>query len=356
MKAYALCALLVLTSAGVPVAGGGTPPAQHAPLVLSLALQQDPSQDANALLKQAYETKSAGKRADALTLFEKLLQDYPNTSAGAEAAWMVAYYRLNDRRFEEAERLFQQVSNHLLAPTDIQAEALLQTGFVYISRYWASADRSGAERWKLLEEGKTRLLQIAQKLSTRKDEVGRTAAGYALLGVGEAYLYQGLPEQAEVAYRKILAEPEGIHPVVLAQGWYALGVSLYRQRKYGQALEAFEQVKKIGEVGEGIVLRSLALGNALPERAWMWQAAIWSRLGDAERSLSALEQSLSRPQRLAGSRNAVLLTQAQKWLEGMRRVVARSKEREQKLAELRRVASQIEQHLPANVSPSQSSR
>lgn len=347
MRALLIGTVLLICAGNLPAAGGGTP---H-PLVASLALLQDTSSDADSLLKQAYDLKAQGKRDEARTLFEKIMRDYPKTSAGVEARWMVAYYLLNDKQFDDAQRLFQQVASDALAKPDIAAEALLQTGFVYISRYWAEANAPGEQRFKLLEQAESRLLQIARSLSNRSDDIGRTAAAYALLGVGEAWLYRGMPESAEPHYRAILAMKDGVHPVVTAQAWYCLGVSLYRQRRYGEALQAFEAVKQIGEAGEGIVLRSLALGNALPERAWLWQATIWAQLGYAERSVAALEEGLRRPERLAGASNAALLAQAQKSLEGMRRVVERLKEREKRLAEVKRLAQQLEQSTLSRVSP-----
>ena len=325
-----------------PSNGGGTAPFAAPYTFVSLNLQQDTSTDPDSLLRQAYAIKSEGKREEARSLFEKLMQDYPRTAAGVEARWMVAYYRLNDRQFDEAQRLFQQVADDPLAKPDIAAEALLQTGFVYLSRFWAEPPVSGEERYKLLEAAKTRLLQIAKYLSARTDEVARTAAAYAWLGVGEAFLYQGDPQGAEPHYRTIVAMKEGVSPVVLAQAWYALGVSLYRQRRYGEALQAFEAVKQFGESGEGIVLRSLALGNALPERAWLWQGAIWARLGNVPRSVAALEQGLGRPERLADAGNAALLAQAQRSLTAMRQALVRQQERQQRLAELQRLAQQLE--------------
>ncbi|MCL6473423.1 MAG: tetratricopeptide repeat protein [Firmicutes bacterium] len=321
---------------------GGTDPFVLPYAFVSLNLQQDTSTDPDSLLRQAYAIKSQGKREEARPLFEKLMQDYPRTTVGVEARWMVAYYRLNDRQFDEAQRLFQQVADDPLAKPDIAAEALLQTGFVYLSRFWAQPPVSGEERYKLLESAKTRLLQIARNLSARTDEVGRTAAAYALLGVGEACSYQGDPFGAEKHYRTIVSMKEGVSPVVLAQAWYGLGVSLYRQRRYGEALEAFEVVKQFGESGEGMVLRALALGNALPERAWLWQGAIWAHLGYPDRSVAALEQGVNRPERLAGKRNSLLLAQARRSLEGMRQVLARRQEQERKMAEAKRLAQQLE--------------
>lgn len=347
MRALLVSTVLLMCVGNAPVTGGGTAP----PLLVHVVLQQDTSLDADSLLKQAYDLKGQGKRDEARTLFEKLMRDYPNTSAGVEARWMVAYYLLNDKQFDEAQRLFQQVADDARAKPDIAAEALLQTGFVYLSRYWAEGDAPGEQRYKLLEQAKTRLSQIARSLSNRRDDIGRTAVAYALLGVGEAWLYQGMAEQAEPHYRAILAMKGGVSEIVLAQAWYCLGVSLYRQRRYAEALEAFDAVKQIGEAGEGIVLRSLALGNALPERAWLWQAAIWAQLGYAERSVAALEEGLRRPERLAGAKNAGLLAQAQKSLEGMRRVVERQQEREKRLAEVKRLAQQLEQNTSSTVLP-----
>lgn len=326
--------------------GGGTPP----PL-LCVALQQETSSDADSLLKQAYDLKAQGKRDEARTLFERIMRDYPKTSAGVEARWMVAYYLLNDKQFDDAQRLFQQVASDVLAKPDIAAEALLQTGFVYISRYWAEANAPGEQRYKLLEQAESRLLQIARSLSTRTDDIGRTAAAYALLGAAECCSYRGFAASAERYHRQILAMKEGVHPAVLAQAWYGLGANLWRQSRYAEALEAFEAVKQLGAAGEGVVLRSLALGNALPERAWLWQAAIWAQLGYAERSVAALEEGLRRPERLAGAKNAALLAQAQKSLEGMRRVVERLKEREKRLAEVKRLAQQLEQNTSSTVLP-----
>jgi tetratricopeptide (TPR) repeat protein len=325
-----------------PSNGGGTAPFAVPYTFVSLNLQQDTSTDPDSLLRQAYAIKSEGKREEARSLFEKLMQDYPRTAAGVEARWMVAYYRLNDKQFDEAQRLFQQVADDRLAEPDIAAEALLQTGFVYLSRFWAEPPVWGEERYKLLEAAKTRLLQIARNLSGRTDEVGRTAAAYALLGAAEACSYQGDPFGAERHYRTIVLMKEGVSPVVLAQAWYGLGVSLYRQRRYGEALQAFEVVKQIGEAGEGIVLRGLALGNALPERAWLWQGAIWAHLGYPDRSVAALEQGVSRPERLAGKRNSLLLAQAQRSLEGMRQVLARRQEQKRRMAEAKRLAQQLE--------------
>lgn len=325
--------------------GGGTP--LRPPLVLCFAIQQDPSQDANNLLKQAYDTKSAGKRADALTLFEKIMQEFPDTSAGAEARWMVACYRLADKRFDEAEQLFQQVAVHKQAPADIAAESLLQTGFVFISRYWAEAQSPGPARMRLLQTAAGRLRRIAQEASSRSDPFARTVWGYALLGVGESYLYQGAPDTAEPYYRQIVQASDGVHPAVVAQAWYALGVSLFRQRRYGEALQAFEAVKQMGAKGEGIVLRSLALGNALPERAGVWQAVIWASMGNLERSSLALEQSLQSRERLADASNKAFVARVERSLERLRRVVALVKERERRLAEAGRIARELEQGLPA---------
>lgn len=75
---------LVMGAATFSVAGGGTQP----PLLVSVALQQDLSRDADSLLKQAYDLKAQGKREEARVLFEKAMRDYPDTAAGAEARWM----------------------------------------------------------------------------------------------------------------------------------------------------------------------------------------------------------------------------------------------------------------------------
>jgi len=319
--------------------------------VASLALLQDTSSDADSLLKQAYDLKTQGKRDEARTLFEKIMRDYPKTSAGVEARWMVAYYLLNDKQFDDAQRLFQQVASDALAKPDIAAEALLQTGFVYISRYWAEANAPGEQRFKLLEQAESRLLQIARSLSNRSDDIGRTAAAYALLGAAESCSYRGFAASAERYHRQILALKDGAHPAVLAQAWYGLGANLWRQSRDAEALEALEAGKQLGAAGAGIVLRSLALGNALPERARLWQAAIWAQLGYAERSVAALEEGLRRPERLAGAKNAALLAQAQKSLQGMRRWVERIKEREKRLAEVKRLAQQLEQNTSSTVLP-----
>jgi hypothetical protein len=84
------------------------------------------------------------------------------------------------------------------------------------------------------------------------------------------------------------------------------------------------------------------LGNALPERAWLWQGAIWARLGNVPRSVAALEQGLGRPERLADAGNAALLAQAQRSLTAMRQALVRQQERQQRLAELQRLAQQLE--------------
>ena len=165
MRAFAWSIMLLLVCASVPVTGGGTSP--HPPLVLNVVLQQDPSQEADNLLKQAYDTQNAGKRTDALALFEKVMQQFPDTAAGAEARWMVARYRLADKRFDEAYQLFQQVAEHKQAPAAVAAESLLQTGFILISRYWAEAQSPGLERMRLLESAGERLKRIAEQALSR---------------------------------------------------------------------------------------------------------------------------------------------------------------------------------------------
>jgi tetratricopeptide (TPR) repeat protein len=289
------------------------------------------SSPATATAADALQAAKTGPKAERRSLFLAVANQWKGTQEGAEARWRVAYFDLIAKDFDASLTRFREVARDPNADPAIAGEALLQTGFLPISAFWASKGTE-ADKLKLLQEAFSRLSQIAK--SGGSGTVAGTTRSYAASGCAEVFLLQGNPVQAEQWYRQALTNTEA-EPTATTMATYGLGVALYRQGRYGEALQAQTLVSTQGKTG--IMLRALLVSPSLPAKASLWRAAALSHLGQKKAAIVAIDDAL----RLRNTidPNSHMLAQAENAKAALQTQVQIAMEREELLQKAKELAA-----------------
>lgn len=281
---------------------------------------------ARSALDDAYAAEDRGA-ADAPARFDAVMQRYPATAAGGEAALTVAWLLQQAERFEEAVRLYEQVAAHPGAAVSVTGEAFVHAAAAFFAwhvadRWFDAAGRARGEpsltmRAELLEEARRRAAQVASTLEAEArrrpaDSDLATLAADAWYWAGEALMYQDRDEDAEPAYHRGLALGEGVHPAVRTRLRHALGASLVHQRRETEALVVFQAVRD--EPVTGHVLRRIVVSDHYPAQAALWQAVILAERGQYAEAQAAYEACMAQRERLSASKKGLMcLARAADW-------------------------------------------
>lgn len=204
---------------------------------------------------------SQGKYNDALTLYQKVVDDYPQDPLSMESQLQLGACLFNQKRYEEAEKVFTKLLENQKISQNLKRDASYQLGYCKFGqkKFEEAIDnyrdfiKSNPEEKELCAELRYKIAEIyynQNKLKQAIEEYNLLIDEYhdssltddALYWLGRCFLKDNDRGMAIVIFRSLVS----MYPASewAADAQFRISTNLYEEEEYEEAMEEFKKIIK----------------------------------------------------------------------------------------------------------------